>query len=231
MNGALFGTTKVLANFWSLLGWGTKHPCYKNLLIFVFLPYLLAIYLLNYFLVSSLFVTISVFFGESLIILTNSTETEIRPYYLAFVWSYAMMLVLTIFVCLSLPIDRAMTYLKVISFIICALFLSSLSGICYYMSVEGFYTEEYIWNKKKNAWVPTGNEYLNWLVVAGTIVLLVYFVPFIYRPLDFAKNFLKYIVGFICYMMMLPVFSNIFQIYAMSNLHDISWGNRPASTG
>ena len=231
MNGALFGTTKVLANFWSLLGWGTKHPCYKNLLIFVFLPYLLAIYLLNYFLVSSLFVTISVFFGESLIILTKSTETEIRPYYLAFVWSYAMMLVLTIFVCLSLPIDRAMTYLKVISFIICALFLSSLSGICYYMSVEGFYTEEYIWNKKKNAWVPTGNEYLNWLVVAGTIVLLVYFVPFIYRPLDFAKNFLKYIVGFICYMMMLPVFSNIFQIYAMSNLHDISWGNRPASTG
>ena len=231
MNGALFGTTKVLANFWSLLGWGTKHPCYKNLLIFVFLPYLLAIYLLNYFLVSSLFVTISVFFGESLIILTKSTETEIRPYDLAFVWSYAMMLVLTIFVCLSLPIDRAMTYLKVISFIICALFLASLSGICYYMSVEGFYTEEYIWNKKKNAWVPTGNEYLNWLVVAGTIVLLVYFVPFIYRPLDFAKNFLKYIVGFICYMMMLPVFSNIFQIYAMSNLHDISWGNRPASTG
>jgi cellulose synthase/poly-beta-1,6-N-acetylglucosamine synthase-like glycosyltransferase len=42
---------------------------------------------------------------------------------------------------------------------------------------------------------------------------------------------LKYIIGFICYMMMLPVFSNVFQIYAMSNLHDISWGNRPASTG
>lgn len=32
-------------------------------------------------------------------------------------------------------------------------------------------------------------------------------------------------------MIMLPIFSNIFQVYAMSNLHDISWGNRPASTG
>lgn len=231
MNGALFGTTKVLANFCRLLGWDTKHPWYKNLLIFIFLPYLLAIYLLNYFLVSSLFVTIAVFFGESLILLTGATVDEIGPYYLAFVWSYFMMLVLTVFVCLSLPIDRAMTYLKVVSFIICTLFLASLSGICYYMSVEGFYTEEYVYNRKQNAWIPTGKVYLNWLVVAGTVVLLVYFVPFIYRPLDFAKNFLKYIIGFICYMMMLPVFSNVFQIYAMSNLHDISWGNRPASTG
>lgn len=144
MNGALFGTTKVLANFCSLLGWGTTHPWYKNLLMLVFLPYLLAIYLLNYFLVSSMFVTISVFFGESLVLLTNSTVAAIKPYYLAFVWAYAMTLVLAILVSLSMPIDRAMNYLKVISFIICSLFLTSLIGICYFMSVEGFYTEEYI---------------------------------------------------------------------------------------
>ena len=210
MNGALFGTTKVLANFFRLLGCGTKHTWYENLLIFIFLPYLLAIYLLNYFLVGSLFVTIAVFFGESLILLTGATVDQIRPYYLAFVWSYFMMLVLTVFVCLSLPIDRAMTYLKVITFIICTLFLTSLSGICYYMSQEGFYTEEYVYNKHSNKWIPTGQVYLNFLVVAGTVVLLVYFVPFIYRPLDFAYNFVKYIVGFICYMMLLPMFSNVF---------------------
>lgn len=29
---------------------------------------------------------------------------------------------------------------------------------------------------------------------------------------------------------MIPLFANIFSIYAMSNLHDISWGNRPATT-
>jgi len=186
MNGALFGTTKVLANFCRLLGFGTKHVWYENLLILIFLPYLLAIYLLNYFLVSSLFVTIAVFFGESLILLTGATLEQIRPYYLAFVWSYFMMLVLTVFVCLSLPIDRAMTYLKVFTFIICTLFLASLSGICYYMSQEGFYTEEYVYNTHSHKWIATGQIYLNWLVVAGTVVLLVYFVPFIYRPLDFA---------------------------------------------
>lgn len=91
-----------------------------------------------------MFVTISVFFGESLVLLTNSTVAAIKPYYLAFVWAYAMTLVLAILVSLSMPIDRAMNYLKVISFIICSLFLTSLIGICYFMSVEGFYTEEYI---------------------------------------------------------------------------------------
>ena len=27
------------------------------------------------------------------------------------------------------------------------------------------------------------------------------------------------------------MFTNVFQIYAMCNLHDVSWGNRPADTG
>lgn len=30
------------------------------------------------------------------------------------------------------------------------------------------------------------------------------------------------------YIFILPLFINIMQIYAMCNLHDISWGNRPA---
>ena len=29
----------------------------------------------------------------------------------------------------------------------------------------------------------------------------------------------------------MPMFTNVFQIYAMCNMHDVSWGNRPSSTG
>lgn len=47
------------------------------------------------------------------------------------------------------------------------------------------------------------------------------------RPLDYLKNFMNYTIGLISYLFMMPTFINIMQIYAMCNLHDISWGNRP----
>jgi chitin synthase len=58
-------------------------------------------------------------------------------------------------------------------------------------------------------------------------MLSVYFVPIILRPMDFVKNCNGYCVGMIVYIFMLPTFINIMQVYSMSNLHDISWGNRP----
>ena len=62
-------------------------------------------------------------------------------------------------------------------------------------------------------------------------MVLVYLLPFVMRPLDFLANFKHYFFGFLAYMLMLPVFTNLFQVYAMCNLHDVSWGNRPTSTG
>lgn len=49
--------------------------------------------------------------------------------------------------------------------------------------------------------------------------------------MDFLANFAPYLIGLFSYIVMLPVFTNVFQIYAMCNLHDVSWGNRPSSTG
>ena len=49
--------------------------------------------------------------------------------------------------------------------------------------------------------------------------------------IDFFKNFMSYIIGLVCYLLLIPMFSNVFTIYSMSNLHDISWGNRPKTTG
>ena len=62
-------------------------------------------------------------------------------------------------------------------------------------------------------------------------MLSMYILPMILRPLDFLANFKNYTLGFVAYMVMMPVFTNVFQIYAMCNLHDVSWGNRPTSTG
>jgi cellulose synthase/poly-beta-1,6-N-acetylglucosamine synthase-like glycosyltransferase len=56
-----------------------------------------------------------------------------------------------------------------------------------------------------------------------------FLAPMILRPLDFCQNYFGYIVGFLTYFVMLPVFINVMQIYSMCNLHDLSWGNRPAA--
>ena len=68
------------------------------------------------------------------------------------------------------------------------------------------------------------------LVLAGVIMLSVYLVPIIMRPIDFLENFRGYVIGLMAYLMLIPMFTNVFQIYAMANLHDISWGNRPTTT-
>jgi cellulose synthase/poly-beta-1,6-N-acetylglucosamine synthase-like glycosyltransferase len=149
-----------------------------------------------------------------------------------------MILVISIFVSIALPIDRAMPYFHFVCVVMSILVLFSLAGICYYLSVQTFYTPAYVENTNPNTkdtypYVEANPpyDYFNVLTLAGVIMLVVYILPFLMRPLDFLKNAKKYIVGFISYMLLMPMFTNIFQVYAMCNLHDISWGNRPTSTG
>ena len=59
-------------------------------------------------------------------------------------------------------------------------------------------------------------------------MLSVYLLPLFLRPIDFLFNFRNYVIGMVTYIILLPTFINIMTIYSMSNLHDISWGNRPA---
>ena len=40
-----------------------------------------------------------------------------------------------------------------------------------------------------------------------------------------------YLVGLVSYIVLIPMFVNVFSIYSFSNLHDVSWGNRPSTTG
>ena len=71
-------------------------------------------------------------------------------------------------------------------------------------------------------------HHFSYLVLAGIIMCCVFLMPIILRPLDFLMNTRAYIVGLFTYIFMMPTFINVMSIYAMCNLHDISWGNRPA---
>lgn len=63
MNGALFGTMKVISSITTILSCDrTTHPCYKQFLMFIFLLYYICTFLFQFFTVGSMFVAISIFF-------------------------------------------------------------------------------------------------------------------------------------------------------------------------
>jgi len=153
--------------------------------------------------------------------------------------SYLGMIFISTFVSIALPIDRAMSYFRFVAVMMAILMLSALGGITYYLATRGFFPPveekecENVPNEAPDCtWVAvSGEHYFSLLTLAGILMLTTYLIPFVMRPLDFLQNFKNYTLGFLSYMLMMPVFTNVFQIYAMCNLHDVSWGNRPTSTG
>lgn len=147
-----------------------------------------------------------------------------------FVYVYIMLLAMCLILSLALPLDRARPCFVIATTLFGILTIATITGMVFYLSAAGFYPQHIIFDKTDYTWTPVEGEYnFSWLVLAGTIMLAVYLIPFVLRPLDFLENFKGYTVGLISYIILIPMFTNIFSIYAMANLHDISWGNRPTT--
>ena len=128
---------------------------------------------------------------------------------------------------LALPLDRAKPCFIIATTLFGLLTIISIVGMIFYLTAAGFYPEHL--EKIDYVWTPMGDYHFSWLVLAGTIMLTIYLVPFILRPVDFLENFKGYTIGLVAYLLLIPMFTNIFSIYSMCNLHDISWGNRPTT--
>ena len=64
-------------------------------------------------------------------------------------------------------------------------------------------------------------------LVSALSVISSYFVPLVLN-LCYVKCFV-FVWGILCYIFLVPTFINIFVLYAIGNIHDISWGNRPST--
>ena len=148
-----------------------------------------------------------------------------------FVYMYIMLLTMCLIVSLALPLDRAKPcfFISITLFGVITIF--AIFGMMFYLINAGFFPEHIIYDQYTYQWIPQGDHNFSWLVLAGTIMLSVYLVPIFLRPVDFLDNIGGYIIGLLSYLILIPMFSNVFTIYAMANLHDISWGNRPKTTG
>lgn len=141
------------------------------------------------------------------------------------------MLILAITISLGGVIDKGIFYFKIIGFVMAILTIWALFGITAYLVTAGFFPKKQIRIDDTDQWKETDETHFSILTVCGTIMLCIYIVPMIMRPIDFLQNFTAYILGMITYIFMLPTFINIMQIFSMANLHDVSWGNRPTTPG
>ena len=140
---------------------------------------------------------------------------------------YLLLLAMCLILSLALPLDRAKPCFVIAVTLFGAISITAIVGMVAYLAASGFYPEHMI--RIDWVWTGQGDHHFSWLVLAGVIMLAVYVVPFLLRPIDALDNFKGYSCGLVCYLILIPMFTNVFSIYSMSNLHDISWGNRPTT--
>ena len=187
----------------------------------LFMIYLTTLYLLQFLTVGAMFVTIMIFYDMlfELVLVEHGSNTAADIYNNGILKkvlfaAYLGMIFLSTFVSIALPIDRAMGYFRVVSIIMAVLMLSSLFGITFFLANRGFFPNAAecvdVGEGKPCEYQDLDYTYFSLLCVAGVVMLSVYLLPCIMRPFDFLTNFKNYTLGFISYMLMMPVFTNVF---------------------
>lgn len=143
MNGSLFGTWNIIANVGKMVSCGRNdHPFYRQFLLIFFMIYMITLFLLQFITVGAMFVTIVIFYDQffkTLFVDPGTNQALIDIYnngvMRTIVFSiYLAVLFLSVFVSISLPIDRAMGYFKFVSVILGIFMLSAIVGISYFLA-------------------------------------------------------------------------------------------------
>jgi len=105
-----------------------------------------------------------------------------------------------------------------------------------YLVDRGFYpnVQECILENEEDelcVWKPVeGERYFSNFALACCLIFSLYLLPFLMRPIDAKENFKMHCFGLLAYWLTTPLFVSMFVIYSMSNLHDVTWGNRPTDS-
>ena len=137
---------------------------------------------------------------------------------------YSSFLFIIMLLSLTVHVNDAIMYFRLIGIISSIIVVISFSGGIHSIVTTGFYEEVRVCDKDG---LCSNIIALSMFKVASGLMLGLYLLPMILRPLDFIMNFFKYTIGMICYILMMPTFVNVLQIFAICNLNDITWGNRP----
>ena len=150
---------------------------------------------------------------------------------LVFAYVYIFLIVMVLILSLALPLEKARGWFYIVTAAFGFLTAVTVFGMVFYLSASGFFPHLKEYDSRTDEWNPQPETNFSLLVLAGVIMLCIYLIPMILRPVDFLSNLGGYIVGLFTYLLLIPMYINVFSIYAFCNLHDVSWGNRPTTQG
>jgi chitin synthase len=219
-NGSLFGTLNAILHIVPLLSCRrTKHSLWQKFLLFIFMIYYTVFFMFGFLVPGGVYASVTIFFST---IFNQTGFTAVGSGKMLggfFEIFYIGLMLLTLITSLTQRVDSAKGLFGFVSNLFGLFMLLTFSGIIFFLVGT---------DPSKLNTNTTNNLCDLVLFVTGLIVLGVYLAPIFLRPLDFIKYFIHYVLGLISYLYMVPTFVNVFTVYAFCNLHDISWGNRPA---
>ena len=202
----------------------------------IFMIYYMITFLFQFFTVGAMYASVTIFLKQQLGTTIESASYNGNHLYLLLIngffdYFYIGLICMALIMSLTTPVDRGVIYFKALMVIFGLLLVFSMVGVIGYLVDTGFYPKVMEYREDRwPRWQPKIPEerYISILVCSGVVMCAVYLIPIILRPLDFLMNLRVYLIGLVSYMFMMPTFINVMQVYAMCNLHDISWGNRPS---
>lgn len=197
-NGSLFASWHVLDHLNLMTRSG--HSCLRKFMMFFVYVYMTLNFIFSLLLVGSLFATYSILIRS---FFPQDSQQKLGFYNL-FLSGYVILLFCFTVCSLTKPIEKSgVVYRGIV--IIFAIFMLVSVGF----GLKYFYEEQL-------------NSYLGYFI-AGTMIAT-YVFPYL---LNFDKiHIIKFPLGCFFLMLLSPLYINMFIIYAIANLHDISWGNR-----
>ena len=201
-NGSLFASIHVLKNMWSI--WRRKHSSWKRNLFFMFLYLFMQIQMvLSILIVGTFYAVFTIFiraiFKAEKCVSITSEANIMQNVYILFLF-FSLLLSTTI------DISWAENGFRFWSFIM-GLFTLLMIGSSIIFAIQ---------------------ENIQSIGVISMIIFLMsYLIPLFVN----IKNvkFWDFVKGLVYVTYLSPTYVNIFTIYSISNIHDVSWGSRPAA--
>jgi cellulose synthase/poly-beta-1,6-N-acetylglucosamine synthase-like glycosyltransferase len=124
MNGALFGTAKVISNFVNMISFSRNdHPNWRQAMMVLFMSFLTALFVFQFLIIGATVASVIVFLASVIdIIVKNNLDPDAYGFWAnivdskivmkVFFGAYFFLCSVATFVSLGLPVDRGMSYFK-----------------------------------------------------------------------------------------------------------------------